>query len=241
MIRIVHMSLFLGLMVIFVMTLSGCSHSGTSGGSAPGGPPVGSSPSGDWTWVSGGNLINQTGVYTAPSGNVPGGRSGSVSWIDASGNFWLFGGYGIDSTGSGGWLNDLWKFDGANWTWVSGSNLINQAGVYSAPSGNVPGGGPALFPGSTRAATSGSSAGMASIRPETWEVLSSMTSGSSTAPTGPGCRAAIPAIRQAYTRPLPGTSRGGGMALFPGSTRAATSGSSAGMASTRPGASTRQG
>jgi hypothetical protein len=31
--------------------------------------------------------------------------------MDASGNFWLFGGLGMDSTGTLGYLNDLWKFE----------------------------------------------------------------------------------------------------------------------------------
>jgi hypothetical protein len=49
---------------------------------------------------------------------------------------WLFGGYGYDAKGGGGqlglvdiggdgYLSDLWKFDGNNWTWVSGSNTKN--------------------------------------------------------------------------------------------------------------------
>jgi len=100
-----------------------------------------------WTWVSGAKTINQTGVYgtkgAANPANVPGAREGSVSWIDASGNLWLFGGYGIDSAGTLGYLNDLWKFDGANWTWVSGANTIDQKGAYGtkgvASSSNVPG------------------------------------------------------------------------------------------------------
>lgn len=29
-----------------------------------------------------------------------------------------------------GFLNDLWKFDGTNWTWISGSKVINQPGIY---------------------------------------------------------------------------------------------------------------
>jgi hypothetical protein len=99
-------------------------------------------------WVSGSNAISQNGVYgtqgVAASGNVPGGRSGSVSWIDGSGNFWLFGGFGFDaSSGYDDDLNDLWKFDGTNWTWVSGSNAAGQSGIYGtkgvAASGNVPG------------------------------------------------------------------------------------------------------
>jgi hypothetical protein len=42
-----------------------------------------------------------------------------------------------------GFLNDLWKFDGTQWTWMSGSNISNQNGVYGtkgvAASANVPG------------------------------------------------------------------------------------------------------
>jgi hypothetical protein len=41
--------------------------------------------------------------------NVPGGRGYGVSWFDKSGNVWLFGGDGYDSTGSG-LLNDLWRY-----------------------------------------------------------------------------------------------------------------------------------
>jgi N-acetylneuraminic acid mutarotase len=101
----------------------------------------------NWTWVSGATIINQPGVYgtlgVASPSNIPGARGGSASWIDKNGNLWLFGGSGLDSTGTGGSLNDLWKFDGNNWTWVGGSNTVNQSGVYGtkgtpSPS-NVPG------------------------------------------------------------------------------------------------------
>jgi N-acetylneuraminic acid mutarotase len=100
-----------------------------------------------WTWIGGSNVINQKGTYgtagTAATTNVPGARDGAVSFTDAHRNFWLFGGEGYDSAGNSGDLNDLWKFDGFNWTWVTGSSVINQAGTYgnegSAASGNVPG------------------------------------------------------------------------------------------------------
>ena len=104
---------------------------------------------GEWTWMGGSSTVmpnfgGQSGVYgtlgTASPTNIPGGRYGAVSWIDASGNFWLMGGDGIDSTGTFGFLNDLWKYTpGANesageWTWMAGSNTIGgnggQAGVY---------------------------------------------------------------------------------------------------------------
>jgi N-acetylneuraminic acid mutarotase len=101
----------------------------------------------NWTWVSGANVVDQPGVYgtqgTASPSNVPGARWDSVSWIDRNGNLWLFGGNGIDSAGTAGDLNDLWKFDGSNWTWISGANVVNQQGVYGtqgiASSSNVPG------------------------------------------------------------------------------------------------------
>jgi len=54
-----------------------------------------------WTWVSGANTggsVPLPGVYgtqgVAASNNVPGARSGSSSWVDASGHLWLFGGIG---------------------------------------------------------------------------------------------------------------------------------------------------
>ena len=71
---------------------------------------------------------------------------GAVSWIDPQGQLWLFGGYGYDSAGAKGWLNDLWKYDPTTleWTWVSGSSARDQAGTYgtlgTADPSNVPGG-----------------------------------------------------------------------------------------------------
>ena len=55
-----------------------------------------------WTWVSGSNTRNQVGVYgtkgVPDAANVPGARSDSISWTDSTGNLWLFGGDGYDST-----------------------------------------------------------------------------------------------------------------------------------------------
>jgi uncharacterized repeat protein (TIGR02543 family) len=101
---------------------------------------------GTWTWMSGSNSRNQPGVYgtqgVAAGVNVPGAREGAVSWIDGSGNLWLFGGYG-ETSGYTTELNDLWKFDGTNCTWVSGSSSRNQPGGYGtrgvAAGSNVPG------------------------------------------------------------------------------------------------------
>jgi len=101
----------------------------------------------EWTWISGSDVIAQPGVYgtrgVADPANVPGARQYSASWIDSSGNLWLFGGSGYDSAGDQGNLNDLWKFDGTEWTWVSGSDVIAQPGVYGtkgeADPANIPG------------------------------------------------------------------------------------------------------
>jgi N-acetylneuraminic acid mutarotase len=69
---------------------------------------------GNWTWISGSSGVNAAGVYgtlgTPTSTNVPGGRSGGISWIDASGNLWHFGGLGVDSVGAKDFLNDLWMY-----------------------------------------------------------------------------------------------------------------------------------
>jgi N-acetylneuraminic acid mutarotase len=121
---------------------------------------------GEWTWMGGSNSVGSPFLFLGPSGvygtlgaaspnNIPGGRYGADSWIDAQGNFWFFGGSGIDSTGAMGSLNDLWKYTpGANatpgeWTWMGGSSTIpspnsGQPGVYGTQglpaSANIPGG-----------------------------------------------------------------------------------------------------
>lgn len=102
-----------------------------------------------WVWIGGSSAVGPKGVYGArvvsAASNVPGAREGAATWINASGNLWLFGGVGIDSTGAQGGLNDLWEFNpaGNTWTWMGGSNTVGQSGIYGelgAPAaGNVPG------------------------------------------------------------------------------------------------------
>jgi N-acetylneuraminic acid mutarotase len=101
----------------------------------------------EWTWISGSDVTYQPGFYgtkgEADPANVPGARSQAASWIDSSGNLWLFGGYGRDSAGVSGELNDLWKFDGTSWTWISGSDIRLEPGIYGAKGeadpANIPG------------------------------------------------------------------------------------------------------
>ncbi|MGD0348501.1 MAG: chitobiase/beta-hexosaminidase C-terminal domain-containing protein, partial [Terracidiphilus sp.] len=112
-----------------------------------------------WTWVSGSSTTNcgsngcfQPGVYgtkgTPASGNIPGSRQQATTWIDSSGNLWLFGGQGYDAGGNYGDLNDLWEFSPTTgeWTWVSGTSTVAAAespvyGTQGTPApGNMPGG-----------------------------------------------------------------------------------------------------
>ena len=105
---------------------------------------------GQWTWISGDNTTNNTGVYgtkgTAAATNKPGSRYGQSAWTDASGNFWIYSGYGYATSGTAGLLNDLWKYNPTTdqWTWVSGDNTVDNNGVYgtkgTAAATNKPGG-----------------------------------------------------------------------------------------------------
>jgi hypothetical protein len=99
--------------------------------------------SGQWTWVSGNNLANQTGTYgtqatsnlsTGAAANVPGSRWGGVGWTDASSNLWFFGGWGYGSvtTDPTGFLDDTWEYQHSTgqWIWWKGTNGVNQASQY---------------------------------------------------------------------------------------------------------------
>ncbi|MGA3264045.1 MAG: chitobiase/beta-hexosaminidase C-terminal domain-containing protein [Terracidiphilus sp.] len=113
--------------------------------------PAADAQANEWTWVGGSSTVNQSGVYgtlgTPAAGNIPGGRDSASSWVDSSGNLWLFGGEGYDATGSYGVLNDLWEFSSSKWTWLGGSSTVGidggQSGVYGTlrtpAAGNVPG------------------------------------------------------------------------------------------------------
>jgi N-acetylneuraminic acid mutarotase len=69
---------------------------------------------GVWTWIGGSSSTAATGTYgtqgVPANANVPGAREQAVGWTDTSGNLWLFGGFGFDSTGVQNDLNDLWSF-----------------------------------------------------------------------------------------------------------------------------------
>lgn len=94
-----------------------------------------------WAWMSGDSIAGQNGVYgiqgQAAISNKPGARSDGVTWIDASGNLWLFGGNGFDKTSAyPNFLNDVWKYTVANnrWTWVGGTDTVLQTPNYGLKS-----------------------------------------------------------------------------------------------------------
>ncbi len=120
--------------VLCVLALAACDTlTGSDGTNNTGSdnPAVGD---GLWTWVSGSSTANGPGIYgtqgVANTANVPGARFGAATWIDENDDLWLFGGFGRASGGSQGELNDLWRFDGAGWVWVSGSFQPNNQGAY---------------------------------------------------------------------------------------------------------------
>jgi len=133
------------------LTACGGGSSGSGGGTPT--PTPTPSKANEWTWMGGSSTVGakggRSGVYgtlgVASASNVPGGRVSAVSWTDSSGNFWLYGGLGYDSTGTEGALNDLWELNPTNkeWTWVSGSDTAGASGVYGtlsvASSSNFPG------------------------------------------------------------------------------------------------------
>jgi len=92
----------------------------------------------EWTWVKGTGVV-QNAVYGTQGvpdpANTPGQREPTaVTWVDTSGNLWLFG---------SGFYNDLWKYDiGINqWTWMIGTGGIGMHGTKGIPSpSNLPGG-----------------------------------------------------------------------------------------------------
>ena len=100
--------------------------------------------------MRGSKTVDQAGTYGTKgfprTDTEPGARNGGTCWIDKNGNFWLFGGYGCTTNNAKGYLNDLWRYnpDTNMWTWVSGTQYINQAGTYGIKgtpnAANIPGG-----------------------------------------------------------------------------------------------------
>ncbi|HMI77552.1 MAG TPA: kelch repeat-containing protein, partial [Ferruginibacter sp.] len=90
-----------------------------------------------WTFMKGNtvpDVVPTYGTQGVPAfTNSPGGRWASVTWKDASGDLWMFGGEGSITISLAGKTNQLWKYNLASnqWTWVKGSNaIVNPTGVY---------------------------------------------------------------------------------------------------------------
>ena len=123
-----------------------------------------------WAWMGGSTSTNQFASYGTmglpAASNSPGSRSGPATWVDKSGNVWLFGGstYGghINFLGNTtifwDFPDDLWLFNTSTrqWTWMGGSNTVpcnacGQPPVYgqmgTPAAGNTPGsrGGQAIW------------------------------------------------------------------------------------------------
>jgi PKD repeat protein len=100
------------------------------------------SQAGEWTWMSGVNTTNFQGSFgtqgvPSPT-NSPPGEYEDCEWKDHQGNFWLYGGT-FNNYG------DLWRYNPATneWTWMTGTGLINAVanyGIQGVPSPtNAPG------------------------------------------------------------------------------------------------------
>jgi hypothetical protein len=92
---------------------------------------------GQWAWMGGlaqpvgfGNYPLEPGVYgtmgVPAASNQPGARDSATCSTDSQGNFWVYGGAGFDSTGTAGYLADLWRYTGGEWTWMNGPNVAAQ-------------------------------------------------------------------------------------------------------------------
>ena len=92
----------------------------------------------EWAWMGGSASANQQGVYgvlgTPASANAPGARYHAATWTDSSGNLWLFGGYGDDAQGVGGYLNDLWQYS------LTAAPAVGPPSPAAMPSFSLPAG-----------------------------------------------------------------------------------------------------
>src|SRR5690349_11552056 len=91
-----------------------------------------------WAFIRGSGYTANFGVKGVPDPlNTPGNRQTSaITWVDTSGNLWLFGAWMSNGLGA-----DLWKFDVTTllWTWISGTSVgtsLGNFGVQGIPSVN---------------------------------------------------------------------------------------------------------
>jgi N-acetylneuraminic acid mutarotase len=72
----------------------------------------------EWAWMGGSDSGSGSGVYgamgTPAPGNLPPERWGEAAWTDSSGNFWFYGGNGIDASNTVEFPVDLWRYTPSN-------------------------------------------------------------------------------------------------------------------------------
>lgn len=99
-----------------------------------------------WAWMGGTAGIpnaghcqpcGTAGIYgaleIADPKNMPGSRYDAASWVDSAGNFWIFGGWGIDSNEQEYPLNDLWKYVPLAPAWSAAiPGFSRPGGTYSS-------------------------------------------------------------------------------------------------------------
>jgi hypothetical protein len=85
----------------------------------------------EWTWMNGPGGFGGVRVCgikgVAAATNHPGPRGwGMLSWLDTTGNFWMFGGYDT------AFFGDFWKYEPAinMWTWMGGDTTLNPVGNF---------------------------------------------------------------------------------------------------------------
>ena len=87
-----------------------------------------------WTWIKGNTSQNTLSFHLGQGVvsplNDPGSRGTAIPGV-LNGQLYLFGGFEV-YMGTGGFNNDLWKFDPSvnMWTWVKGDDGIEINGIY---------------------------------------------------------------------------------------------------------------
>lgn len=88
---------------------------------------------GYWTWMKGPQGTNQSYSYgtlgVEVASNIPPPRSNSTHLKDPNGNFYFWTGYSAQYDED---FNDVWRYNPTtnNWTWISGTNQMNNNGSY---------------------------------------------------------------------------------------------------------------
>jgi len=111
----------------------------------------------EWAWKNGNNFCpnfkaGYPGVYgilgVPAAGNIPWSLYSPAAWTDRSGNLWIFGGIGEDTSSTGYYLNDMLEYNPSinEWAWTSansvsaggvGLGVYGTMGIFSP--GNIPG------------------------------------------------------------------------------------------------------